>query len=57
MTTRYNKNMKPDSYKTWLIISIIIIGNIMVFVMLSKKLENYVVVKMDSQEAIDVLKL
>jgi len=49
--------MKPDSYKTWLIISIIIIGNIMVFVMLSKKLENYVVVKMDSQEAIDVLKL
>lgn len=49
--------MKQDSYKTWLIISIVIIGNIMVFTMLSKKLENYVVVKMDSQSAIDVLKL
>jgi hypothetical protein len=49
--------MKSDPYKTWLIISVIIIGNIMVFVMLSKKLENYVVVKMDSQNAIDVLKL
>ena len=53
----YNEVMKPDSYKTWLIISVIIIGNIMVFTMLSKKLENFVVVKMDSQDAIDVLKL
>ena len=49
--------MKPEFNKTWLIIATIIIGNIMVFSFLSKKLENYVVVKLDSQDAIDVLKL
>ena len=34
--------MKPTFNKTWLIISLIIIGNIAIFYFMSQKLESYV---------------
>lgn len=46
--------MKNHFNRTWLIISIIIIGNILIFVFLSNKLESYVIDSMvENQEMIN----
>jgi hypothetical protein len=34
--------MKPQFNKTWLIIAVIVIGNIIIFSFMSRKLESYV---------------
>lgn len=49
--------MKPQFNKTWLIIAVIIIGNIIVFSFLSKKLEGFVLVSMESQNLEDLDKM
>lgn len=41
--------MKPQFNKTWLWIAVIIIGNILIFSFLSKKLESYVAQSMEVQ--------
>lgn len=45
--------MKPQFNKSWLIISIIIIANILIFVFLSNKLESYVVDTMAAKQGIE----
>jgi len=46
--------MKPQFNKSWLWISVIIIGNILIFVFLSNKLESYVIDSMvENQEMIN----
>jgi len=46
--------MKPQFNKTWLVISVIIIANILIFVFLSNKLESYVIDSMvENQEMIN----
>jgi len=46
--------MKSHFNRTWLIISFIIIGNILIFVFLSNKLEGYVIDSMvENQEMIN----
>jgi len=42
--------MKPQFNKSWLIISIIIVVNILIFVFLSNKLESYVVDNMVAKQ-------
>jgi hypothetical protein len=50
----YYKHMKPEFNKTWLWIAIIIVGNIVIFFFLSKKLEIYVENNMARQTAMEI---
>lgn len=45
--------MKPQFNKTWLWISIIIIGNIVIFSFMSKKLESYVANNVATSNIVD----
>ncbi len=47
--------MKPQFNKTWLIVSVMIIFNIVVFSFMSKKLESYVVDSMASSNSVNNL--
>lgn len=47
--------MKPEFNKTWLWIAIIIVGNIVIFFFLSKKLEIYVENNMARQTAMEII--
>ena len=46
--------MKPQFNKTWLVISIIIIGNIAIFYFMSQRLESYVADSMIEHTIIDI---
>lgn len=49
--------MKPTFNKVWLIIAVVIMGNIFLFSVLSKKLEGYVVDTMVEEHDIELQKL
>lgn len=45
--------MKPKFNKMWLLMSVVIIGNILIFSLMSKKLESYVYDKTLSSKMIE----
>lgn len=47
--------MKTTFNKYWILISVIIIMNILVFIILSNKLESYAVDKMIEEQGINVI--